>query len=109
MAGATEVKLVFKLGAFDRSESILAMVIMIVSGARTSPSRQLGFLIEGSCTFVLNYTTRTAAIFIVALFASHHSFAQTSGADIFKTKCAMCHGEDGLGNTPVGKPMGVVS
>jgi cytochrome c6 len=58
---------------------------------------------------VLNYTTRTAAIFIVTLFASHHSFAQTSGADIFKTKCAMCHGDDGLGNTPVGKPMGVVS
>ena len=58
---------------------------------------------------MLNHTTRTAAIFIVALFASHHSFAQTSGADIFKAKCAMCHGDDGLGNTPIGKPMGVVS
>ena len=58
---------------------------------------------------MLKFATRTAAIFLVALFASHFSFAQTSGADTFKAKCAMCHGDDGLGNTPVGKSMGVVS
>ena len=55
---------------------------------------------------MLNYTTRTAAIFIVALFASHHSFAQTSGADIFKTKCAMCHGETGLVILPLANRWG---
>ena len=58
---------------------------------------------------MLNRSSRTAGIFLVALFASHLTFAQTSGADIFKAKCAMCHGDDGLGNTPIGKPLGVVS
>jgi mono/diheme cytochrome c family protein len=29
--------------------------------------------------------------------------AQDSGADTFKTKCLMCHGADGTGNTPAGK------
>lgn len=57
---------------------------------------------------MLNLTRLTAAIFAVSLFASQNTFAQT-GADTFKSKCAMCHGEDGLGNTPVGKSMGVVS
>lgn len=52
---------------------------------------------------------RTAAIFLVALCAIPSIFAQASGADTFKAKCAMCHGDDGLGNTPVGKSMGVVS
>jgi mono/diheme cytochrome c family protein len=28
---------------------------------------------------------------------------QGSGADTYKAKCAMCHGADGLGNTPAGK------
>jgi len=32
--------------------------------------------------------------------------AQNSGADIFKTKCEMCHGADGLSNTPLGKALG---
>jgi len=26
-----------------------------------------------------------------------------SGADLFKSKCAMCHGPDGKGQTPMGK------
>jgi cytochrome c6 len=30
-----------------------------------------------------------------------------SGADIFKSKCAMCHGADGKGNTSMGKAMKV--
>ena len=32
-------------------------------------------------------------------------FAQGSGADTYKSKCAMCHGADGLAATPVGKSM----
>ena len=28
-----------------------------------------------------------------------------SGADLFKQKCAMCHGPDGKGQTPMGKNM----
>lgn len=31
--------------------------------------------------------------------------AQTSGAEIYKSKCMMCHGADGSGNTPAGKMM----
>lgn len=27
------------------------------------------------------------------------------GAAIYKSKCTMCHGADGMGNTPVGKTM----
>jgi cytochrome c6 len=31
------------------------------------------------------------------------AFAQDSGAEIYKARCAMCHGEDGTANTPAGK------
>jgi mono/diheme cytochrome c family protein len=36
------------------------------------------------------------------------AFAQGSGADTYKAKCAMCHGPDGLGATPAGKAMKAV-
>ena len=48
----------------------------------------------------------TATVVLVFLFASRASLAQNSAADIFKTKCEMCHGADGLSNTPVGKSLG---
>ena len=48
----------------------------------------------------------TAAVVLTFLFASRNSLAQNSAADIFKTKCEMCHGADGLSNTPVGKALG---
>jgi len=35
-------------------------------------------------------------------------FAQ-SGADTYKTKCAMCHGPDGTAATPMGKMMKIPS
>lgn len=35
--------------------------------------------------------------------------AQNSGADTYKAKCQSCHGADGLGNTPVGKMVKIVS
>ena len=35
------------------------------------------------------------------------AFAQGSGADIFKAKCAMCHGADGSASTGMGKSMGL--
>jgi mono/diheme cytochrome c family protein len=34
-------------------------------------------------------------------------FAQGSGADTYKSKCAMCHGPDGQAATPAGKSMKV--
>jgi mono/diheme cytochrome c family protein len=37
------------------------------------------------------------------------AFAQNTGADTYKAKCAMCHGADGLGTTPAGKAMKAAS
>ena len=31
----------------------------------------------------------------------------TDGASLFKAKCAMCHGPDGAGKTPMGQKLGV--
>ena len=33
--------------------------------------------------------------------------AMADGASTFKAKCAMCHGADGSGNSPMGKSMGL--
>ena len=33
--------------------------------------------------------------------------APTDGAGLFKTKCAMCHGPDGAGKTPMGEKLNV--
>ena len=45
-----------------------------------------------------------ARICVVSLLtAGTIGFAQNSGADIYKSKCQMCHAADGSGNTPAGK------
>ena len=51
---------------------------------------------------------RTAVV-LVAVFAATTTaaFAQGSGADIYKSKCAMCHGADGMASGPAGKAMNV--
>jgi cytochrome c6 len=54
---------------------------------------------------MLKYVTHTVAIALVVLVASVTSLAQSPGADTYKAKCQMCHGPDGLGNTPAGKAM----
>ncbi len=51
---------------------------------------------------------RFAAIFCLAASIVTPAFAQNSGADIFKAKCAMCHGADGMGGTPAGKALKAV-
>jgi mono/diheme cytochrome c family protein len=33
------------------------------------------------------------------------SLAQNSGAEMYQSKCQMCHAADGSGNTPAGKAM----
>lgn len=35
------------------------------------------------------------------------AFAQGTGADTFKAKCAMCHGADGSASTGMGKTLGL--
>lgn len=52
---------------------------------------------------------RVAAAFLLAGFMTVPAIAQEGGAAIYKAKCAMCHGADGTGNTPVGKSMKVRS
>jgi cytochrome c6 len=42
------------------------------------------------------------AVFVSLLAAGTACLAQ-SGADTYKSKCQMCHGADGTGNTPAGK------
>jgi len=42
----------------------------------------------------------------VVLSTSRIASAQDAG-DLYKTKCASCHGADGKGDTPVGKKIGV--
>jgi cytochrome c6 len=46
--------------------------------------------------------TGGAILFSALLFAGRAS-AQSPAAANFKAKCAMCHGADGKGDTPVGK------
>jgi mono/diheme cytochrome c family protein len=42
---------------------------------------------------------------VFAVFTLLATSAFADGAAIFKAKCAMCHGPDGKGQTPVGKTM----
>ena len=56
------------------------------------------FKVLGVGTFLL--------IFTLALQAGP---APDAGGDLFKQKCAMCHGADGLGTTPAGKALKAAS
>jgi cytochrome c6 len=42
-------------------------------------------------------------VLVVAFVFSNWSVAADTGADIFKTKCAACHGATGAGDTTMGK------
>ena len=52
---------------------------------------------------------KAAAIVLVAASIGVPAFAQSATATLYKTKCASCHGADGLAATPVGKAMKVMS
>lgn len=54
----------------------------------------------------MNIQQRLALIALVAVSTATIAVAQ-SGADTYKSKCAMCHAADGSGNTPAGKAMKV--
>ncbi len=51
---------------------------------------------------------RLALISIMVASATTTVLAQDSGADTYKSKCAMCHAADGSGSTPAGKSMKAV-
>jgi cytochrome c6 len=52
-------------------------------------------------------TTASFMVLALALMFSTSVFAADSGADLFKTKCAACHGADGKGETAMGKRLGI--
>ena len=49
-------------------------------------------------------------LLLVAFVVSANCFADsTDSAALFKSKCAMCHGPDGTGNTTMGQKLGIKS
>jgi cytochrome c6 len=46
-----------------------------------------------------------ATALLLAASVAAPAFGQGDGAVIYKSKCAMCHGADGTGDTPIGKNM----
>jgi mono/diheme cytochrome c family protein len=50
-----------------------------------------------------------AVLALVLILTAATGFTQTSGADIFKSKCAVCHGPAGLPNPTMVKALGVKS
>src|SRR6266481_4617559 len=51
---------------------------------------------------------RALLVVCAVMFAfSTWTFAADSGADVYKSKCASCHGVEGKGDTAVGKAMKV--
>lgn len=52
---------------------------------------------------------KVAVTFGMAAALALPVMAQNDGATIYKTKCQMCHGPDGTGNTPAGRAIKAAS
>jgi len=44
-----------------------------------------------------------AAVILLAASIATPAFSEAPGADTYKAKCAVCHGADGLANTPMAR------
>ena len=56
----------------------------------------------------LQLSALTFALLLVAMLPSHAVAEENgAGAGVYKAKCVTCHGQDGSGNTPVGKSLQV--
>ncbi len=54
------------------------------------------------------YVLAVSAVGLVfLLLPAHAENAPADGASLFKTKCAMCHGPDGTGKTPMGQKLNI--
>jgi mono/diheme cytochrome c family protein len=49
------------------------------------------------------------AILCLAATIITPTYAQSGGPDTYKAKCLMCHGADGMGQTPAGKSLKAAS
>jgi len=52
---------------------------------------------------------KLASVVLLAAMFAVPALAQGPGADVYKAKCAMCHGADGLAATPMAKSMKILS
>ena len=52
---------------------------------------------------------KVAAALLLAASLAVPAFAQGDAANLYKIKCAMCHGADGLAATPMAKNLKVLS
>jgi mono/diheme cytochrome c family protein len=57
----------------------------------------------------VKFLLHCVAISCLAASVASPGFAQSAGADIFSSKCAPCHGADGLAATPAGKALRAAS
>lgn len=57
----------------------------------------------------MTHGIKAAAVILLAVFIAVPAFTQSPGADIYKAKCAICHGAKGLADTPMGKNMKILS
>jgi mono/diheme cytochrome c family protein len=55
----------------------------------------------------VNTKARVAGLVLLAFSAVAPVLAQDSGADVYKAKCASCHGATGMADTGAGKAMKV--
>ncbi|HEX4758875.1 MAG TPA: cytochrome c [Terracidiphilus sp.] len=55
----------------------------------------------------MRITTGISLIAIMASMTMTAAFAQSSGADVYKTKCQSCHGAAGVPSAGMAKAMGV--
>lgn len=53
------------------------------------------------------FTRSAGALAVAALFAGAMSFAQSTGAAVYKARCQSCHGAEGVPNPGIAKIMGV--
>ncbi len=49
----------------------------------------------------------TAILIVVVAVSGSTPLVAQDGPTLFKTKCAMCHGADGKGETPMGKKLNI--
>jgi mono/diheme cytochrome c family protein len=57
-----------------------------------------------------DFRNRLAVVLIaLIIFIPTLTWAGDDAASIYKTKCAVCHGADGLANTPMGKKQSIPS
>ena len=52
---------------------------------------------------------KIAAVGCLAVLLAVPAVAQGSGAEVYKANCTMCHGDDGLATTPLGKALNAAS